>query len=139
MTRRSEGRVRERDRDDCRSRRSSRRAPCRRPGNGGAKYKTSRRPPVVGMVEPLVVWRQRDGNYLLLDGHNRLSRSSMEAGAKEAECIVSTDDEAYTYNAARQSHRAHPGEPDDPEGTGRRGAGERAREGARSVRRRRSG
>jgi ParB-like chromosome segregation protein Spo0J len=53
---------------------------------------------VVGSVEPLVVWRQRDDDtYLLLEGHKRLA-VLQDAGATEAECIVSTDDEAYTYN-----------------------------------------
>ncbi len=54
--------------------------------------------PVVGIIEPPTVARQRDGNYLLLDGHNRLALL-LEGGAKEVECIVATDDEAYTYNA----------------------------------------
>jgi ParB-like chromosome segregation protein Spo0J len=68
------------------------------PGNGGAKFKTIEASyPVVGIIEPPIVWRQRDGNYLLLDGHNRLALL-MEGGAKEVECIVATDDEAYTYN-----------------------------------------
>ena len=68
-------------------------------GKAGQKYKTIEASyPVVGIIEPLIVCRQRDGNYLLLDGHNRLALL-MEAGVHEVECIVSTDDEAYTYNA----------------------------------------
>jgi ParB-like chromosome segregation protein Spo0J len=65
----------------------------------GAKLKTIEASyPVVGIIEPPMVCRQRDGNYLLLDGHNRLALL-MESGVKEVECIVATDDEAYTYNA----------------------------------------
>lgn len=53
---------------------------------------------VVGTIEPLVVCRQgEDGMYLLLEGHKRYA-ILQDAGATEAECIVSTDDEAYTYN-----------------------------------------
>jgi len=65
---------------------------------GSAKYKEIESSyPVVGIIEPLVVWRQRDGSYLLLDGHCRLS-VLQDAGAKTAECLVSTDDESYTFN-----------------------------------------
>ncbi len=68
-------------------------------GKPGSKYKTMEASyAVVGIIEPLVVCRQPDGGgYLLLDGHCRLALSK-EAGVKEVECIVSTDDEAYTYN-----------------------------------------
>jgi hypothetical protein len=52
---------------------------------------------VVGTIEPLVVFRQRDGSYLLLEGHKRLT-VLQDTGATEAECIVSTDDEGYSYN-----------------------------------------
>jgi ParB-like chromosome segregation protein Spo0J len=51
---------------------------------------------VVGMVEPLVVFRQTDGTYILLEGHGRLS-ALLEAGTKTAECLVSTDDTALGY------------------------------------------
>jgi ParB-like chromosome segregation protein Spo0J len=51
---------------------------------------------VVGMVEPLVVFRQPDDTYVLLEGHSRLS-ALREAGEKVAECLVSTDDEKLTY------------------------------------------
>ncbi len=51
---------------------------------------------VVGMVEPLVVFRQSDGTYILLEGHSRLS-ALLEAGQKSAECLVSTDDEKLTH------------------------------------------
>ncbi len=54
---------------------------------------------VVGTIEPLVVCRQRDDDtFLLLEGHKRFA-ILQDAGATEVECIVSTDDEAYTYNA----------------------------------------
>ena len=67
--------------------------------NGGAKFKTIEASyPVVGIIEPPSFGGSADGNYLLLDGHNRLALL-MEGGAKEVECIVATDDEAYTYNA----------------------------------------
>ena len=51
----------------------------------------------VGLIEPLVVYPRGPADYLLLDGHVRLDiLKSM--GAKEAKCLLSTDDEAYTYN-----------------------------------------
>jgi transposase InsO family protein len=66
--------------------------------NGGAKFTTIEASyPVVGIIEPPIVWRQRDGNYLLLDGHNRLALP-MEGGAKEVECIVATG-EGWLYLA----------------------------------------
>jgi prepilin-type processing-associated H-X9-DG protein len=52
---------------------------------------------LVGLIEPLVVFPRGPANYLLLDGHVRLDiLKSM--GVKEAKCLLSTDDEAYTYN-----------------------------------------
>ena len=55
---------------------------------------------VVGLVEPLMVHPQKDapGKYLLLDGHLRYF-ALKEAGQTEADCIVSNDDESFTYNA----------------------------------------
>src|SRR5262245_62163531 len=54
----------------------------------------------VGIIEPLVVFPQ-DGpagsTYLLLDGHLRLE-ALKDLGETFAPCIISTDDEAYTYN-----------------------------------------
>lgn len=53
----------------------------------------------VGLVEPPVVARdpkQRD-TYLLVDGHVRLE-ALKDLGIKEVECLVATDDEAFTYN-----------------------------------------
>ena len=54
----------------------------------------------VGLVEPLMVYPEKGGtgNYLLTDGHLRLA-ACRELGLKTAECIVSLDDESYTYNA----------------------------------------
>jgi len=54
----------------------------------------------VGMVEPLVVYPQKNGpgKYLLLDGHLRLF-ALKDLGESEADCIVSSDDESFTYNA----------------------------------------
>lgn len=66
----------------------------------------------VGLVEPPVVARDRGdpGKYLLLDGHLRLDVLK-EMGHTEVTCLISTDDEAYTYNkrvnriAVIQEHR----------------------------------
>jgi ParB-like chromosome segregation protein Spo0J len=52
----------------------------------------------VGLVEALVVAQIRSGNaYPLLDGHVRLS-ILRELGAESARCVVSSDDESFTYN-----------------------------------------
>lgn len=64
------------------------------------------------MVEPPVVARdpKQPGVYLLLDGHLRIEILK-EMGRNEVECLVSTDDEAFTYNkrvsrlAAVQEHK----------------------------------
>lgn len=66
----------------------------------------------VGLVEPPVVTRDRGepGKYLLLDGHLRIDVLK-EMGRTEVTCLISTDDEAYTYNkrvnrlAMIQEHR----------------------------------
>jgi ParB-like chromosome segregation protein Spo0J len=66
----------------------------------------------IGLVEPPVVARCRDDEtkYLLLDGHLRLE-ALRERGATEVSCLISTDDEAFTYNkrinriAIIQEHR----------------------------------
>ena len=54
----------------------------------------------VGMIEPLVVHRQKDksGTFLLLDGHLRLF-ALKQLGETVAECIISNEDECFTYNA----------------------------------------
>jgi ParB-like chromosome segregation protein Spo0J len=53
----------------------------------------------IGLVEPPVVIQDtRDSNsYLLLDGHLRIE-VLRDLGQTEVECLVSTDDEAFTYN-----------------------------------------
>lgn len=51
----------------------------------------------VGVVEPPVVCRTADGLCLLLDGHIRIEILK-GMGISEVECLVSTDDEAFTYN-----------------------------------------
>jgi len=54
----------------------------------------------VGLVEPLVVYPQKDapGKYLLQNGHLRYV-ALRELGETSADCIIATDDECYTYNA----------------------------------------
>lgn len=52
----------------------------------------------LGLVEPLVVAKQGpNGTFLLLDGHVRLS-ALRDHGAVEAQCLIATDDEGFTYN-----------------------------------------
>lgn len=67
---------------------------------------------VIGLVEPPVVKAdlKRPGSYFLLDGLLRIE-ALKDLGVLEVECLISTDDEAYTYNkrinrlAAVQEHR----------------------------------
>ncbi len=66
----------------------------------------------VGLVEPPVVARDQGeaGKYLLLDGHLRIDVLK-DMGRSDVTCLISTDDEAYTYNkrvnrlAMIQEHR----------------------------------
>jgi ParB-like chromosome segregation protein Spo0J len=66
----------------------------------------------VGLVEPPVVARDHSdpGKYLLLDGHSRIDVLK-DMGQTDVICLVSTDDEAFTYNkrvnrlALIQEHR----------------------------------
>lgn len=66
----------------------------------------------IGIIEPPAVARnpKEPGTYLLLDGHLRVEVLK-DMGVTEVECLVSTDDEAFTYNkrisrlAAVQEHR----------------------------------
>ena len=53
----------------------------------------------VGIVEPPVVARDQSdtGKYLLLDGHLRIDVLK-DMGETDVMCLVSTDDEAFTYN-----------------------------------------
>lgn len=50
----------------------------------------------IGLVEPLVI-TFKDGKIRLLDGHIRL-HILKSLGITKTDCLVSTDDEAYTYN-----------------------------------------
>ena len=67
---------------------------------------------VIGLVEPPVVTPdpKQSGVYFLLDGLLRIE-ALKDMGIDEVECLVSTDDEAYTYNkrinrlSAVQEHR----------------------------------
>ncbi|NPD21411.1 plasmid partitioning protein RepB C-terminal domain-containing protein [Alterinioella nitratireducens] len=66
----------------------------------------------IGLVEPPVVARNGDASrsWLLLDGHVRIEVLK-DLGQEQVECLVSTDDEAFTYNkrisriAPIQEHR----------------------------------
>jgi hypothetical protein len=67
---------------------------------------------VIGLVEPPAVSPDPDrpGKFFLLDGHLRLE-ALKELGETEVDCLVSTDDETYTYNkrinriSALQEHK----------------------------------
>lgn len=52
----------------------------------------------IGLIEPLTISPSTDsGNHILLDGHTRLF-AMKELGLIEAQCLIATDDETYTYN-----------------------------------------
>jgi len=53
----------------------------------------------IGLVEPLVVFPSKGakGTFLLLDGHLRL-KALRELGQPTAPCLLSLDDDAFTYN-----------------------------------------
>lgn len=53
----------------------------------------------VGVIEPPVVYPMKGGarQYLLLDGHLRIE-ALKDSGQTIVLCLISTDDEAYTYN-----------------------------------------
>lgn len=51
----------------------------------------------VGIVEPLNVFPQKGGRYLLLDGHIRVE-ALRDLGLSEAPCLIATQDDGYTYN-----------------------------------------
>ena len=55
----------------------------------------------VGIIEPLAVFPDsgsgKQKNYILLDGHLRLE-ALKQLGETQAVCLVSTDDESFTYN-----------------------------------------
>jgi hypothetical protein len=54
----------------------------------------------VGVIEPLMVFPQKgsDEKFLIMDGHLRFY-ALKDLGFKEAECLISTEDESFTYNA----------------------------------------
>lgn len=66
----------------------------------------------IGIVEPpaIIADPTRPGFYLLLDGALRIE-ALKDLGIAEAECLIATEDEAYTYNkrinrlTAAQEHR----------------------------------
>lgn len=53
----------------------------------------------IGLVEPIVVAhsRQNIGSFIVLDGRMRLE-VLRDRGVQKALCLISTDDEGYTYN-----------------------------------------
>lgn len=53
----------------------------------------------IGLVEPVVVTLDRDqpGTFIVLDGRMRL-QALKDLGIQRVLCLISTDDEAYTYN-----------------------------------------
>ncbi len=53
----------------------------------------------LGLIEPLVVFPQPDSaeSFMLLDGHVRLMILK-ELGQTTVKCLISTDDEGFTYN-----------------------------------------
>ncbi len=68
------------------------------PENKITRYKAIRNSiQEVGLVEPLIVSRSKD-KFILVDGHLRL-HAMKSLGMTEAECLISTDDESFTYNA----------------------------------------
>jgi ParB-like chromosome segregation protein Spo0J len=65
----------------------------------------------VGLIEaPVVAPLKKGKGYLLLDGHLRIM-ALKELGVERVDCLISTDDETYTYNkyinrlSAIQEHR----------------------------------
>jgi ParB-like chromosome segregation protein Spo0J len=65
----------------------------------------------VGLIEaPVVAPLKKEKGYLLLDGHLRIM-ALKELGVERVSCLISTDDETYTYNkyinrlSAIQEHR----------------------------------
>lgn len=57
----------------------------------------------IGVIEPLMVYPQKgnEGCYLLMDGHLRL-HALRELGIPEVDCLVTFDDESFTYNEEDQ-------------------------------------
>ena len=52
----------------------------------------------IGVIEPPVVTKdKKSGLYIILDGHLRIE-ALKQNGSTDVTCLVSTDDEAFTYN-----------------------------------------
>jgi hypothetical protein len=51
----------------------------------------------VGVIEPLIVYRDGRDKYRVVDGNKRLD-ILLEQGVTSVRCLLTTDDEAYTYN-----------------------------------------
>ena len=59
----------------------------------------------VGVIEPVMIYPMAKGkgssgepeSYMILDGHLRV-RALKDLGQESAPCLLSTDDESYTYN-----------------------------------------
>ena len=52
----------------------------------------------IGLIEPLIISPTTgSGNHIILDGHARVL-ALQELGANDVQCLISTDDETYTYN-----------------------------------------
>lgn len=51
----------------------------------------------LGLIEPLSVYPQKGGRYLLLDGHMRVE-ALRDLGKTDALCLVADTQEGYTYN-----------------------------------------
>ena len=69
---------------------------------GGRKYATIVASiKEIGLVEPPIVYPAKGGGaakkYIILDGHMRVE-ALKELGHTEVFCLISTDDEGYTYN-----------------------------------------
>jgi hypothetical protein len=51
----------------------------------------------VGIIEPIIVYRQGVNQYTILDGHIRYNILKSQ-NAEKAPCLLSTENEGYTYN-----------------------------------------
>ena len=52
----------------------------------------------IGVIEPPVVTEdKKNGIYIILDGHLRIE-ALKQSGVSNVTCLISTDDEAFTYN-----------------------------------------
>jgi hypothetical protein len=52
----------------------------------------------VGIIEPpVIIWKNEISKYILLDGHLRIE-ALKELGTQTVSCLISNDDESYTYN-----------------------------------------